>query len=265
MTQLTPPGWYPDAMIQGQLRYWDGTAWTKHTAPAGPTVAQTPTPWMVPVGSYASAPIQQQPNWFLRHKVVSVVLALFVIGVIATASSGDSGDPSDNGATKTLVSDPASSSTPQEADAQSDDSEPEPEATESTAPPLTAAEIEAAEAQADQAEAEQRQAAKREAREAAREEAIAAHHNEIDAAEGYLDYSAFSRSGLIEQLEYEGYPTPRATFAVDHVRVNWFHQAARSASAYLDYTSFSRSGLIEQLEYEGFTPKQAAHGVQVAY
>lgn len=32
----TPPGWYPNGPVQ---RYWDGTAWTDHTAPlphAGP-------------------------------------------------------------------------------------------------------------------------------------------------------------------------------------------------------------------------------------
>lgn len=32
MSSLTPPGWYPDA--NGTTRYWDGDAWTGHTAPA---------------------------------------------------------------------------------------------------------------------------------------------------------------------------------------------------------------------------------------
>jgi Host cell surface-exposed lipoprotein len=84
-------------------------------------------------------------------------------------------------------------------------------------------------------------------------------------AESYLDYSAFSRKGLIEQLEFEGYSTADATYAVDNVTVDWNEQAALKAKDYLDYSSFSRSGLIEQLIFEGFTRAQAEYGVRVAY
>ena len=34
-------------------------------------------------------------------------------------------------------------------------------------------------------------------------------------AESYLDNMSFSRSGLIEQLEFEGYTTEQATYGVD--------------------------------------------------
>jgi hypothetical protein len=34
MTNTAPPGWYPDQTDPGSLRYWDGTAWTEHVAPA---------------------------------------------------------------------------------------------------------------------------------------------------------------------------------------------------------------------------------------
>lgn len=42
--------------------------------------------------------------------------------------------------------------------------------------------------------------------------------NAVKKAESYLDYTAFSRSGLIEQLEYEGFSTEDATYAVDKGR-----------------------------------------------
>jgi hypothetical protein len=34
-------------------------------------------------------------------------------------------------------------------------------------------------------------------------------------AEAYLDYSSFSRQGLIEQLEFEGFTRAQATYGVD--------------------------------------------------
>jgi colicin import membrane protein len=83
-------------------------------------------------------------------------------------------------------------------------------------------------------------------------------------AESYLDTMAFSRSGLIDQLKYEGYSTKDATYAVDAVSPNWNEQAAKAAKDYLDSSSFSRSGLIEQLEYEGYTKQEAVYGVNQA-
>ena len=81
-------------------------------------------------------------------------------------------------------------------------------------------------------------------------------------AEQYLEFAAFSRSGLIEQLKYEGFSKKDSTFAVDHVEVDWNEQAARKAQAYLDISAFSRKGLIAQLEFDGFTRKQAEYGVK---
>lgn len=89
--------------------------------------------------------------------------------------------------------------------------------------------------------------------------------NALNSAYDYLDYSAFSRSGLIEQLEYEGYTTEEATYAVDNCGADWNEQAVKSAQEYLDSGSFSKAGLIEQLEYEGFTKKQATYGVNQVY
>lgn len=86
--------------------------------------------------------------------------------------------------------------------------------------------------------------------------------NALAKAKSYLDYSAFSYKGLIEQLEYEKFSTADATYAVDNCGADWFEQAAKKAKSYLSFMSFSRDGLIEQLEYEGFTHEQAVYGVE---
>jgi hypothetical protein len=85
--------------------------------------------------------------------------------------------------------------------------------------------------------------------------------NARESADSYLDVSAFSREGLIEQLEFEGFSNADATYAVDSLGVDWNEQAAKSAQQYLDVSSFSRSGLIDQLKFEGFTQEQAEYGV----
>jgi type IV secretory pathway VirB10-like protein len=93
-------------------------------------------------------------------------------------------------------------------------------------------------------------------------EETAGQQNARESAESYLDTSAFSRTGLIKQLKYEGYSTADATYAVNAVNPNWNEQAAKAAQSYLDTSSFSRSGLIEQLMYEGYTRAQAEYGAK---
>ena len=91
--------------------------------------------------------------------------------------------------------------------------------------------------------------------------------NALESAQGYLDYTAFSKSGLIDQLvQFEGFSKADATFAVNSLDVDWKQQAYQSAKDYLDYTSFSLSGLIDQLaQFEGFTQAQAQYGANKAY
>lgn len=88
--------------------------------------------------------------------------------------------------------------------------------------------------------------------------------NALKSAKSYLKANiGFSRSGLIDQLEYEGYTKSEAEYAVKNCGADWKEQAVISAERYLDLDmGFSRSGLIEQLEYEGFTHEQAVYGVE---
>lgn len=85
--------------------------------------------------------------------------------------------------------------------------------------------------------------------------------NALESAKRYLRVMAFSYSGLISQLEFEGYTTEEATYAADNCGADWKEQAAKKAKNYLDTMSFSRQGLIDQLEFEGFTSEQAVYGV----
>ena len=82
-----------------------------------------------------------------------------------------------------------------------------------------------------------------------------------DAAKSYLDSAAFSRDGLIDMLEFEGFSHDEAVSAVDGLGADWNEQALECAKSYLEYIAFSESGLIDQLEFEGFTSEEAAYGV----
>jgi hypothetical protein len=88
--------------------------------------------------------------------------------------------------------------------------------------------------------------------------------NALRTAEDYVSMSGFSRKGLIEQLESEGYSTEDAAFAAGRLNVNWNKEAAESAKDYVSMSGFSRSGLIEQLQFEGYTHSQAEYGADKA-
>ena len=91
--------------------------------------------------------------------------------------------------------------------------------------------------------------------------------NAIREAESYLEVSAFSKKGLIEQLSSQygaGFSKADATFAVNNITVNWKAQAVKAAESYLEISGFSRQGLIEQLSspYGGqFTKAEATYAV----
>jgi Host cell surface-exposed lipoprotein len=94
--------------------------------------------------------------------------------------------------------------------------------------------------------------------------------NAVRSAREYLNLTAFSRQGLIDQLSSaygSGYSVNDATIAVDSLNVDWNAEAAQSAKEYLKLTAFSCNGLIQQLDspYGGkFTVAQATYGAQQA-
>lgn len=85
--------------------------------------------------------------------------------------------------------------------------------------------------------------------------------NAVLMAINYLNLMAFSRSGLISQLEFEGFSYEDAVHGADNAGADWYEQATLKAKAYLDIMPFSRQGLVDQLVFDGFTQTQAEHGV----
>lgn len=83
----------------------------------------------------------------------------------------------------------------------------------------------------------------------------------VEMAEKHLEFDAFSRTGFIELLEYEGFSTEHATAAVDAVTQDWNEQAAAKAQSYLESRSWSPGDLMDQLLVDGFTEAQAQYGV----
>jgi host cell surface-exposed lipoprotein/uncharacterized protein DUF2510 len=198
---MAAPGWFPDPSDPSRQRYFDGKAWTEHYANFGaPTAfpAQPAKPGM-------------SRGMKIGLGVGAAVLALIVLGSIGNSDKTSSTSSNTGTMTRTVDVTPTT----------------------------------------------------------AKSGFTPAQDNAIAKAESYLDYTGFSKQGLIKQLEFDQFSTADATFAVEHLEANgsvdWNEQAVKKAKSYLDYTSFSLSGLVNQLEFDGFTPSEAQYGANTAY
>lgn len=71
-----PPGWYP---VGGTQRYWDGRAWTEHTAPLGPPQSVRPyaAPGLVPT-PYGMVPATQVAP---KNPALALLASFFIPGL----------------------------------------------------------------------------------------------------------------------------------------------------------------------------------------
>lgn len=71
MTEPTKPtiaaGWLTDPQNPAMLRYWDGQAWTEHTAPGAPPVAAGP------VGPRVAITTQPKQTSHVLHLILSIL------------------------------------------------------------------------------------------------------------------------------------------------------------------------------------------------
>ncbi|WP_146828447.1 DUF2510 domain-containing protein [Aeromicrobium flavum] len=90
-TPITPPGWYDDG--HGQLRWWDGSRWTEHTAPLASAAPQQQVP-------QPAQPVRQQVKRedlveVKRSKLVWILPIVFLVsalvGVLSAVAVWNSG------------------------------------------------------------------------------------------------------------------------------------------------------------------------------
>jgi hypothetical protein len=86
----------------------------------------------------------------------------------------------------------------------------------------------------------------------------------IQDAQSYLqNVGGFSYLGLIAQVENDQFSAADATFAVNHITVNWNQQAAQDAQSYMQNVGgFSCGSMVSQLENDQFTQVEAEYGAQ---
>ncbi len=56
--------------------------------------------------------------------------------------------------------------------------------------------------------------------------------NAIQKAKDYLNFTAFSKSGLVTQLEYDGFSNEDSTFAVNNIEVDWKEYNTNTVTAW---------------------------------
>jgi hypothetical protein len=79
-----PPAWYPDPGAAGALRWWDGTAWTQHVAPAHPV--------FVPVRSTDGLAIASLITALMGIPIVPIVLGFVARGRIERSGGRSDGN-----------------------------------------------------------------------------------------------------------------------------------------------------------------------------
>ena len=293
MTQTphTPAGWYPQGDVQ---RWWDGNAWTEHTQPAAGYVGSgTPGTATTTITAEAAPKKQRRfPTKWWHWALIALGVIVFV-SIIVNGANGDAREAAEQ---KPVVG-------------SSEEAVDEPEVPQVTVPDLVGlTQAEAAkklkvlgltldvgdegdyvitsqdpaagskipeDELADMTITSEKPLTEEEKLALAAEKSLAkagvAKQNALEQAQSYLEYSSFSRAGLLHQMTSEygsGFEAEDAAWAIRYLEkfklVSWKAEAVEQAESYLEYSSFSRDGLYRQMTSEygsQFTPEETNYAL----
>lgn len=81
MSDTPPAGWYPDPQDNTRQRYWDGNAWTEHTAEGGPQGQAAAT-----AGSTTST--AGDPDTWTWQSILATIFCCNLLGVAGVLNAG---------------------------------------------------------------------------------------------------------------------------------------------------------------------------------
>lgn len=85
-----PAAWYPDPSGVGELRYWDGSAWTPGVVVGG-RLTERPMPWP-PVATAPAASTAEDDRAHFPGRAVWYAVLGFVVGLVGGTALGFAGD-----------------------------------------------------------------------------------------------------------------------------------------------------------------------------
>lgn len=273
------PGWYPAPHANNEQRYWDGAQWIEPAVQPATTDAPTvayPTAFASSAPADGVAEASAKPKMSTKKKWIiggSIAAGVLLIGGIGSAlGMGNNTTPSADSKPTTAAAEPAEEEEPPapvmvtvpdvtgmtatDASAAMSGAGLTPPPLSSFADPLAKV-LSTSPAAGSEAEKSSDVTFTLEEK----PKLTLSQQNAVETAQSYLRYSGFSRSGLIGQLEYEGFSTEDATFGSDNAGADWNQEAAETAQSYLNSSSFSRQSLYDQLAYEGFLPAEIDFGL----
>lgn len=86
MSETPPAGWYPDPQDAKRQRYWDGTAWTEHTAEGSSQAASAAG--HQPATTSSGAVPGSGPNTWTWQSIVATILCCAPIAVAGALNAG---------------------------------------------------------------------------------------------------------------------------------------------------------------------------------